>query len=71
MLSHSLPRKARQARFLPALVHRFLTRSADARSRRRLAVLDDHLLADIGLSRDEALAEASRTVWDAPDHWYR
>ncbi|MFN3282329.1 MAG: DUF1127 domain-containing protein [Tabrizicola sp.] len=40
-----------------------------ARSRRALAYLDDHLLADIGLSREEAAAEARRPLWDAPSHW--
>lgn len=71
MLSRSLPRKARRVWFPTTLVRRFLARGAEARSRGRLSVLDDHLLADIGLSRDEALAEAARTAWDAPDHWHR
>ena len=39
--------------------------------RQRLASLDDHALADIGLSRDEALAEASRSPWDVPANWRR
>ena len=41
------------------------------RSRLRLAVLDDHLLRDIGVSREAARAEADRKGWDAPDHWQR
>lgn len=41
------------------------------RSRRALRNLDAHLLADIGLSRAEALSEASRPVWDAPSRWTR
>ena len=41
------------------------------RQRRHLARLEPHLLADIGLSRTEALAEAHRPMWDAPDHWLR
>lgn len=40
-----------------------------ARSRHGLRKLDDHLLRDIGLTRDEALAEANRALWDAPSHW--
>lgn len=36
-----------------------------ARSRRRLATMDDRLLADIGVSRGEALFEASRAPWDS------
>ncbi|MES2914445.1 MAG: DUF1127 domain-containing protein [Pseudomonadota bacterium] len=40
-----------------------------ARTRMGLARLDDHLLRDIGVTRDQAVAEASRTPWDAPSHW--
>jgi uncharacterized protein YjiS (DUF1127 family) len=35
-----------------------------AASRRELAQLDDRMLADIGLGRTEALAEADRAPWD-------
>ena len=38
-------------------------------SRRQLARLDDHLLDDIGLTREEAAREAARRAWDAPAHW--
>jgi uncharacterized protein YjiS (DUF1127 family) len=41
-----------------------------ARTRRALKHLDDHLLADVGLSRDDAEAEARRPLWDAPSHWH-
>lgn len=37
--------------------------------RRALAVLDDARLADLGLSREQARAEAARPFWDAPKHW--
>ena len=39
------------------------------RQRARLAVLDDHALRDIGLSRAEAEREAGRPAWDAPKGW--
>ncbi|MFD1510879.1 DUF1127 domain-containing protein [Lacimonas salitolerans] len=39
------------------------------RQRQRLARLDDAALEDIGLTRDAALAEARRPLWDAPGHW--
>jgi len=42
---------------------------AVARQRRQLRALDDHMLADIGVSRQEALTEGRQTVWNAPDHW--
>jgi uncharacterized protein YjiS (DUF1127 family) len=54
----------RPLRALQALV-------ATARQRRHLARLDNHLLRDIGLSRAEAAAEVSRSIWDAPAHWHR
>jgi uncharacterized protein YjiS (DUF1127 family) len=38
---------------------------------RALARLDDHLLRDIGITRQEADREAMRPVWDVPDHWRR
>ncbi len=41
------------------------------RQRRQLARLDDRALADIGLTREEALREARRPLWDVPDNWRR
>lgn len=41
------------------------------RQRNDLALLDDRMLADIGLTRDEAETEANRPMWDVPDHWRR
>lgn len=35
-----------------------------SRQRKQLMELDDRLLDDIGVSRDEALKEASRPFWD-------
>jgi uncharacterized protein YjiS (DUF1127 family) len=49
----------------------FATREAMRRARHRLTLLDDHLLRDIGISREAAQAEANRKGWDAPDHWHR
>ncbi len=40
-----------------------------SRQRRQLRALDDHLLADIGISRAEAVEEATQTLWNAPRHW--
>lgn len=51
----------------------FLTRLNSAmalyRSRARLAALDAHLLADIGIDRATAEQEAARPIWDAPTTW--
>ena len=41
------------------------------RQRRQLSDLDDHLLSDIGITRDEAIREGERRAWDAPAHWLR
>ncbi len=40
------------------------------KERRALAALDADALADIGISRQQALTEASRPTWDAPDYWH-
>jgi uncharacterized protein YjiS (DUF1127 family) len=55
--------------FLRALPARLLALAALSRSRKGLMRLDDHQLRDIGLSREDAQAEARRPVWDAPSHW--
>lgn len=39
------------------------------RQRRALAALDAHRLHDLGLTRQEADAEAHRPIWDAPTTW--
>jgi uncharacterized protein YjiS (DUF1127 family) len=44
---------------------------AARRQRRHLARLDDDALADIGLTRREAMAESARPIWDVPRHWRR
>ena len=41
------------------------------RQRRRLALLDDFALADIGLTPAEAHTEATRPLWDVPGNWRR
>lgn len=69
---HALPLAFRLRRTVSALARlpsRALAHAALSRSRRGLARLDDHLLRDIGLTRTEAMAEASRAAWDAPWHW--
>ena len=50
-------------------VDHLLAAAAALGSRRRLPGLPDHLLKDVGLTREEAIAEASRPIWDVPPHW--
>ena len=68
-----MPAAVTIARHHPARTQGIIARAAAAltlhRQRARLAALDDHMLRDIGLTRDEAAAEAARPVWDVPSHW--
>lgn len=41
------------------------------RERQVLHDLDDHMLRDIGVSRNDADVETNRPVWDAPNRWMR
>lgn len=48
-------------------VARFLLEAARVRrERRRLLTLDDRMLKDLGLSRGDVHAEASRSLFDVP-----
>ena len=55
----------------PSLVGTALHLLSVARSRRALSKLSDAALSDVGLTREEALEEASRPFWDAPSRWRR
>ncbi len=39
------------------------------RSRERLAEYDDHLLEDLGITREQALTLGARPGWPAKDWW--
>ncbi|MEM9969634.1 MAG: DUF1127 domain-containing protein [Pseudomonadota bacterium] len=39
------------------------------KSRQDLRKLDDHLLRDLGITREEAKKEADRPIWDVPANW--
>ena len=41
------------------------------RQRQHLSRLDAAALADIGLTREDAMAEAARPLWDVPAAWRR
>ena len=66
--SHALPHRTSRPLF-----HRLATTILHAltlrRSRSRLADLEPHMLCDIGLTAEQARAEAVRPVWDAPQGW--
>ena len=71
MPTHALASATPRRRFWRQLWTAVSNRAALLRSRRQLAQLDDHLLRDIGLTRDQAQAEAALPLWDAPPHWHR
>ena len=48
----------------PSLLTRIATWHRVARERRRLLQIDPRLLADMGLTPDDAAYEASRPFWD-------
>jgi len=65
--SHS---RALRTRSLFSRLFGLLDQSAAlARQRRDLAALDDKMLRDIGVTRSQAMQEATRPFWDAPRHW--
>ena len=41
------------------------------RERKALARLDGKALSDIGLTKSQAHREATRPIWDVPDHWLK
>ena len=52
-------------------LHKLLNILAIHRQRRALKDLPEATLNDLGLTRDQALAEAARPAWDVPTHWVR
>ena len=56
---------------LKAALRRIRLMRSAASERRALKRLTPEALADIGIDRNAADAEASRPFWDAPDHWRR
>lgn len=58
-------RRCRQKGLLARIRAAFALR----RQRNRLRALDDRLLDDIGLPRDDAEREATRPIWDVPARW--
>ena len=69
--AHSSARLPARAAHPTGLLARLRLALAARAQRRALAQADDRLLDDIGVSRDQALAEARRPVWDVPPTWLR
>lgn len=62
-------RRVQSAGSAPRLLKTVQSALAAHRQRQFLARLDDRTLADIGLTRNEAVTEASRPMWDIPASW--
>jgi len=56
-------------RVLRGLHVRFSHWGALRRQRRHLAAMDDYLLRDIGLTRQDIAEAFDGAAWDAPSHW--
>lgn len=54
---------------LARLGHIILALGALRRQRQRLAEMDAARRDDIGISEDQARAEAARPIWDVPPTW--
>lgn len=55
---------------IPRLIDALRAVTFARRQRNFLARLDDRTLADIGLTRDQAVTEATRPMWDLPANWH-
>lgn len=60
-ISESYPR--------PGLWTRWRLALAVRRQRRKLGMLSERELHDMGLDRPIAIEEARRKLWDVPNHW--
>lgn len=56
-------RRGEAASFGRSLIAWLRAAAERRRQRRALAMLDDHLLRDIGVTREQVLAEARRPPW--------
>lgn len=52
-----------------SFARRLMAMLALRRQRHSLAEMDEHLLSDIGVTRDQARREAARAPWDVPRNW--
>ena len=64
-------RRVQSSNFGGALLTRLLTAQSLRKQRLALARLEDGQLADIGLTRKQAMVEANRSAWDVPTTWRR
>ncbi len=64
-------RRVQSAGSAPRVLNFLIAALAAHRQRQFLARLDDRTLADIGLTRNDAIRESERPMWDIPASWGR
>ena len=69
VLTNAVFRSSAKARWLPRLLARIVAANDLHRQHCALLHLDDALLRDVGITRDQAISMATRPVWNAPNHW--
>ncbi len=66
---HSIPTARRILRARAGLLQRLFAALSLYRQRQHLGRLDAHMLRDIGLTAEQARAEADLPIWHPPHHW--
>jgi uncharacterized protein YjiS (DUF1127 family) len=70
LIAHSAAASRTSHRWWPMrLLNRIHTAQTLHRQHVALTRLNDALLRDIGITREQAMAEAESSVWDVPNHW--
>ncbi|MEO1639256.1 MAG: DUF1127 domain-containing protein [Pseudomonadota bacterium] len=67
-IQHGMAR-AKRSGAKPGFGQRLWAMVSLQRQRHALSELDDHRLKDIGVTREQADAEARKTPWDIPEYW--
>ena len=65
------PRHASHRPWSLRLLDRYFAAQALHKQHQALLHLDDYLLDDIGITKAQAIEQATGPVWDAPNHWKR
>ena len=67
--SHHTAVRTNSAKKPRSILARLARMIAVSHQRRHLMKLNDHDLADIGITRKEAIEESRLAAWNVPTHW--
>ena len=67
----SFPTQAPHRSWMLRLLDRYFAAQALHKQHQALLRMDDYLLNDIGITKAQAIEQATGPVWDAPNHWKR